>query len=112
MPNTKVSHWNPIVETLPREQIRELQLKKLQPILKWSFEHPKFHRTLYENASTHSKEIHTFDDIHLVPKVEKALVPDIQRKEAFSYGDALWVPLEEVVGINTSDVIKLAEVPK
>ena len=42
------------------------------------------------------EDINSFDDIRRVPKVEKAMMRDIQRKEPFPYGDALCVPLEQV----------------
>jgi phenylacetate-CoA ligase len=41
-------------------------------------------------------DIKTFEDIAKVPKVEKAMMRDIQRKDPFPYGDALCVPLERV----------------
>jgi len=42
-------------------------------------------------------DIRTFEDISRVPKVEKSMMRGIQRKDPFPYGDALCVPLEEVV---------------
>ncbi|NIR15943.1 MAG: phenylacetate--CoA ligase, partial [Desulfobacterales bacterium] len=41
-------------------------------------------------------DIRSFEDIRHIPKVEKAMMRDIQRKPPFPYGDALCVPLEEV----------------
>ena len=38
----------------------------------------------------------SYEDVANVPKVEKAMMRDIQRKDPFPYGDALCVPLEEV----------------
>lgn len=43
-------YWNPILETLPSEKLRRLQLKKFQNIFKWAYEHSKFHRKLYSAA--------------------------------------------------------------
>ncbi len=37
-------YWNPVLETLSREQIRRLQLKKFKKIFQWTYEHSKFHR--------------------------------------------------------------------
>ncbi len=89
-------YWNPFIETLPQDSIRELQLKKFKRILKWVFEHSKFHRELYEQAGVQPEDIQTFDDISRVPKVEKSMMQAIQRKDPFPYGDALCVPLEDV----------------
>jgi len=89
-------YWNPIMETLPREKIRYLQLNKFKRIFKWAYNHSKFHRNLYEKAGMKPEDIRSFEDIKHVPTVEKAMMRDIQQKDPFPYGDALCVPLEEV----------------
>jgi phenylacetate-CoA ligase len=89
--------WNPLLETLPQEELRKLQLKKFQRIFQWAYTHSKFHRFLYDQAGIRPEDIRTFDDIGRIPTVEKAMMRDIQRKDPFPYGDALCVPLDEVV---------------
>jgi phenylacetate-CoA ligase len=93
---TEQEYWNPLLETLPQERIRRLQFKKFRRICQWVYDHSKFHRALYEKAGIKPADIRSFDDIRHVPKVEKAMMRDIQRKAPFPYGDALCVPLEEV----------------
>jgi phenylacetate-CoA ligase len=90
-------YWNPIIETLPRERLEALQLRKFKRIFTWAYERSKFHRALYDAAGIRPDDIRTFDDIRLVPKVEKSMMRPIQRKEPFPYGDALCVPLDDVV---------------
>lgn len=89
-------YWNPITETLPRDKLMELQFRKFQKIVRWAYEHSKFHRRLYQDAGLEPGDIKTWDDIRKVPKVEKSMMRDIQRKEPFPYGDMLCVPLESV----------------
>ena len=89
-------YWNPILETLPREKLRELQLKKFQKIFKWSYDNSPFYHDLYRDAGIEPGDIKTLDDIRKVPKVEKATLRDIQKKEPFPYGTILAVPLEDV----------------
>ena len=89
-------YWNPITETLPRDKLMELQFRKFQKIVGWAYEHSKFHRRLYQDAGLEPGDIKTWDDIRKVPKVEKSMMRDIQRKEPFPYGDMLCVPLESV----------------
>jgi phenylacetate-CoA ligase len=89
-------YWNPILETMPQERLRALQLKKFKKIVQWAYDHSKFHRQLYAEAGMEPGDIKTFEDIAKVPEVEKAMMRDIQRKDPFPYGDALCVPLEEV----------------
>jgi len=90
-------YWNPLLETLPHDKIRDLQIKKFRKIFKWAYDHSKFHRSLYEEAKITPHDIHSFDDIRRVPTVEKAMMRDIQRKDPYPYGDALCVPLKDVV---------------
>ncbi len=89
-------YWNPVLETLAREKLRALQLRKFKRIFKWAYQNSKFHRSLYAAAGLKPEDIQSFNDIHAVPKVEKSMMRDIQRKDPFPYGDALCVPLEEV----------------
>ncbi|UCF58186.1 MAG: phenylacetate--CoA ligase family protein [Deltaproteobacteria bacterium] len=89
-------YWNPILETLSEERLRNLQFKKFKRILQWAYDHSKFHRSLYEKAGIKPDDIRSFDDVRHVPKVQKSSMRDIQRKEPFPYGDALCVPLEDV----------------
>lgn len=89
-------YWNPILETLPHEKLQNLQLEKFKRIFKWTYDRSKFHRELYDRAGIKPEDIRSFEDIKHVPKVEKAMMRDIQRKDPFPYGDALCVPLEEV----------------
>ena len=89
-------YWNPIVETLPREKIKKLQLEKFKSIFKWAYEHSKFHHKLYADAGIEPGDIKTFEDIRRVPKVEKSMMRTIQGKEPYPYGDMLAMPLEKV----------------
>jgi len=89
-------YWNPILETLPHEKLQNLQLEKFKRIFKWTYDRSKFHKNLYDSSGIKPEDIRSFEDIKHVPKVEKAMMRDIQRKDPFPYGDALCVPLEEV----------------
>ncbi len=94
--NKDVPYWNPYLETLPRESIAKLQLKKFRRIVQWAYEHSRFHRALYEEAGVKPEDIRSLEDVRLVPKVEKSMMRAVQRKDPFPYGDALCVPLDEV----------------
>jgi phenylacetate-CoA ligase len=89
-------YWNPILETMPQEKLRALQLHKFKKIVRWVYDHSKLHRRLYTEAGMEPGDIKTFEDIARVPTVEKAMMQDVQRRAPFPYGDALCVPLERV----------------
>lgn len=94
--NTSARYWNPYLETLPREELEVLQVKKFKRIATWAYEKSRFHRALYQAAGVEPQQIRSLEDIRRIPKVEKSMMRDVQRKDPFPYGDALCVPLEEV----------------
>ena len=89
-------YWNAFTETLPFEQLRAYQLRKFKKIATWAYQHSKFYKDFYDKAGINPEDIQTFEDIRHVPKVEKGMLRDAQRKDPFPYGDLLCVPLEEV----------------
>jgi phenylacetate-coenzyme A ligase PaaK-like adenylate-forming protein len=55
------SYWNPILETLPPEKLRQLQLKKFKEIFKWAymeslFEDLKAKWPINQTAFNHKQE--------------------------------------------------------
>ena len=94
--NDLQEYWNPLLETLPREKLRALQIKKFRRIVQWAYGHSAFHRSLYKSAGVTPEDIRCIEDVEHVPKVEKAMLRDMQSKAPFPYGNALCVPLEEV----------------
>ena len=94
--NKDLPYWNPHLETLPRERLEALQLKKFRRIVRWAYERSRFHRALYDEAGLNPEDIRSMEDVRRVPTVEKSMMLLIQRKEPFPYGDALCVPLEDV----------------
>ena len=93
---TRSVYWNPVLETLPPEKLRRLQLYKFQRMFRWAYENSSFHRRLYDGAGVTPEDIRSFEDIGRVPKVDKSMMREIQQKDPYPYGDALCVPLEEV----------------
>ena len=89
-------YWNPILETMPQEKLRALQLKKFKEIFTWAYERSKFYHNLYRDAGIEPGDIKTFEDIRKVPKIEKSMLRGAQGKDPFPYGDMLTVPLDQV----------------
>jgi phenylacetate-CoA ligase len=89
-------YWNPVLETLPREKLQQLQLKKFKKILNWAYKNSPFYRSLYRKAGLESGDIKTADDIRKVPKTEKSMLREAQGREPYPYGTILSVPLEQV----------------
>jgi phenylacetate-CoA ligase len=60
-------YWNPKNETMPREDLRALQLVKLQRMVAWAYEKSPFHRTRWEAAGFHPDQLKTLDDLRRIP---------------------------------------------
>ena len=89
-------YWNPWLETLSRESLRELQLRKFQAIAAWSYEHSPFYKRLFKQAGLEPGDIKTWADVRRVPRVDKGSLKDAQAEGPFPYGSRLCVPLEQV----------------
>src|SRR6478672_4023533 len=60
-------YWNPKNETLSREDLRALQLVKLQRMVAWAYEKSPFHRTRWEAAGFHPDQLKSLDDLRRIP---------------------------------------------
>ncbi len=89
-------YWNPFLETLPQEKLRELQLKKFKRIVGWAYNNSPFYRKLYKDAGIEPGDVNRWEDIAKVPKTDKGMLRDVQKRDPFPYGDMLAVPLSEV----------------
>lgn len=96
MKKTMEIYWNPVIETLHFEKLRNLQFKKFKRTLKWGYENSKLYRRLYDQAGLKPEDIKTWEDIKKVPMLEKEHYRSAQAKEPWPYGDSLCVPLEQV----------------
>lgn len=90
-------YWNPLLETLPREKLRALQLRKFKRIVEWAYHNSPFYRRHYKEAGLEPGDIRRFEDIRKVPRIEKGMLRDVQKNEPFPYGDMLAVPREKIV---------------
>ncbi len=89
-------YWNPVLETLPREKLQELQVKKFARIFEWAYNNSPFYAKIYRDAGIEPGDIKTLADIRKIPKIDKGMLRDVQTRDPFPYGDMLAVPLSMV----------------
>lgn len=89
-------YWNPKTETLPKEQLRALQLIKLQRSVTRAYEKSPFHRRLYEKAGVKPDQIQSLDDIRRLPFMTRADWMDCQAEQPI-FGDLITRPREEAI---------------
>jgi phenylacetate-CoA ligase len=64
-------YWNPKNETLPREDLRRLQLYKLQRLCEWANARSPFHARRFAAAGFHPDQLKTLDDIRRIPMMTR-----------------------------------------
>jgi phenylacetate-CoA ligase len=89
-------YWNPWLETLPAESLRELQLRKFKAIVGWAYQNSPFYRRIYKEAGLEPGDIKTWQDVRRVPTMDKAKLKEAQLEGPFPYGSRLCLPLEKV----------------
>ena len=88
--------WNPRIETMPRVDLEQLQLERLQVTANRVCEGVPFYRRRFETLGLMPEQIRSLDDLRQLP---------FTTKEDLSSGypyDMLAVPLREVVRIHAS----------
>ncbi len=97
MANNGSIYWNPIMETMPREKAQRTSgQKSLNVYFEWAYKNSPFYQKLYKDAGIEPGDIQTYDDIKRVPKINKDMLRDVQKRPPFPYGDILAVALTEV----------------
>jgi len=93
--NSSQAYWNPYMETLPREKIREIQLKNFREIFRHAKENAALYRERFKGIDPN--EIQTLEDVRQIPMLDKDDLRIAQDdKEPFPFGEMLGVPMEEV----------------
>ena len=88
--------WNPALETMPRSDLHELQVRKFREQLTYAYENAPFYREKLDDAGIDPASIETMADVRAVPKTEKGELRGAQGGEPFPYGDLLAVDPTEV----------------
>jgi len=94
--STANPHWNPYLETMNQEALRELRLAKFKRLVAWAYERSPYYRRLYQEAGLEPGDIKSCDDIRKVPTTDKAKLKDAQAEGPFPYGSRLCMSTDEV----------------
>lgn len=88
--------WNKEIETMPREQLEELQLKRLQETVTRVYENVKPYREKMEKAGIKPEDIKNLDDLSKLPFTVKQ-----DLRDNYPYG-MFAVPMEQVTELHAS----------
>lgn len=64
-------YFQPEIETMPPERLRELQLERFRHAVARVMSHSQFYRDLYTSAGVDPEEIRTLEDIRKVPLLDR-----------------------------------------
>lgn len=92
----EVCYWSKETETLPREKLAELQLKKFKNQMQYVYERSPFYHRKFDQARIKPEDIRTLADIQNVPFTVKEELRESQA-ETPPWGDFLCVPPEDGV---------------
>jgi phenylacetate-CoA ligase len=67
VPTSYSPYWNPKNETLPRDELRALQLYKLRNLSEWAYARSPFHRRRFDAAGYRPAQLKTLDDLRRIP---------------------------------------------
>ncbi len=73
--------WSETAQTMPREQLRELQLQRLQALLALVYERVPFYRDRLDGAGVRPEEVGRLDDLTKLPLTSK-----YDMREVFPFG--------------------------
>ncbi|MDP2726732.1 MAG: phenylacetate--CoA ligase family protein, partial [Dehalococcoidia bacterium] len=63
--------WNPKMELMPREELRQLQLRKLQATVAWAYDRSPFWHRKLDGAGVRPEDVRSLDDIRRFPFLTK-----------------------------------------
>jgi phenylacetate-CoA ligase len=88
--------FNPKFEAMPLDQLRALQLQRLQWSVRHAYENVPYYRQTYDKAKFHPDQLKSLDDLRRVPFLMKPAM-----REAYPFG-LFAVPLDQVVRVHSS----------
>ena len=101
MPINKSKFWDEVLETQSREQLEENQLKDLQEIVQFAYDHAPYYKRSFDEAGVKPSDIKTLKDIEKFPFINKKTQRETQGVGSF-LGELCAVPEDDVVFISTS----------
>ena len=96
MTNSQTRLYQPDIETMTRDDIRSLQLSKLQKQVRYVYERVDWYRNKMDEMGVNPSDIRSLEDVRKLPFTDKTVLRD-----TFPYG-LFAVPLEEVTELHAS----------
>ncbi|MBZ0217438.1 MAG: AMP-binding protein [Fimbriimonadaceae bacterium] len=81
--------WNPDVETLGHDELRDLQWERLKPQLKYNFDSSPFYREKFAAIGATPEDITSWEQFQRIPLMNKDEHREVQERGLAEFGDPL-----------------------
>ncbi|MFW5807474.1 MAG: phenylacetate--CoA ligase family protein [Spirochaetota bacterium] len=88
--------YNPEYELLPVDELKKLQLQRMQETVRRTYQNNEYFRKKYDSAGFHPDDLKSLDDVKHIPFMEKQ-----EMRDNYPYG-LFASPLSDVVRIHSS----------
>lgn len=88
--------WNQAVETMPRQELEQLQFKRFRNIFSYAYRSSPAYRRLCVGSGIAPEDLRAFEDIRRVPLTGKQFITE-SLGDGGVYGNTLTLPPEKVV---------------
>ena len=89
-------YWNESIECMDREQLREIQSRRLKKIVNYCYHNTPFYRKKFQEMDLSPDDIQGIEDLHKLPFTDK-----IDLRDNYPFGLAA-VPMSQIVRIHAS----------
>jgi phenylacetate-CoA ligase len=93
---TESPYWNPRHETMPRDQIEALQVRKLRNLLEWTEAQVPYHSKRLQDSGVTADSIDSLDDLRRIPFMTREEWMDGQLEQP-PYGPILAAPEQSAI---------------
>jgi phenylacetate-CoA ligase len=100
-PKKPVAYWNPKTELMPRDELAELQLRKLQSMVAWAYHNSPFYHKKYSEVGFEPGDLKSLDDITKLPFTTKKELLDSQQTHPLC-GDFTTAPPQKALRYHTT----------
>ena len=100
-------YWNKKIETMPLEELRKIQSKKMMKQMRYVYENSEFYRAKFTNFGIEPGDIKDLDDFRNLPifitkDEHRECQEESLRRFGHPLGTILCAPLEDVIGVSAT----------
>lgn len=93
------AYWNPYLETMPREKLNQIHLRRLKKIMQYAYTNVPMYKDIYDKAGFKVSDINSLQDyLEIVPTIDKTDVVHYQQKKP-PFGESVHQNVDEYANL-------------